>query len=510
MAGTPSLSKNVAYNVGGYAMSVAVVFLLTPVTLSSLGDARFGAWSLVNELIGYYGLLDLGLRGAITFFVARNLAKGQALDVKQTVASGFWALAACGFVAFLIAACLCLAFPYLFRSEGLDVPEAQLALLIMSALIGLSLPMSALTGALVGKQRFDITLRLEIVNRLLTAAATYLVLKAGGGLVELALTQAAGRVYYWISTFAACRKTFGTTFVRPSWFKADRVRDLTRYGSRNAIAGVALLVIYRVDIAVVAMFAGMAQVTYYSIGSMLVSYASSLCSSMTQAFTPRFAHLDASEATDKLRRLYLSAMRMIGLVVTALGAGMMVFGTDFIRLWLGPEYVRGAWTERSDVIMAILLAANLPRMLQSISWQLMYGIGKVRFLMWLNICEAILNLGLSLLLVHYYGPAGVAIGTLVPLLLSHLVAMPMYTSRVLGMPSWRLLRQGLAVPIVTGVAIALIAISLKHLVPPVSWATFSLDVLLTVALGGLLCFFAGLEPDERLKLSAMLAKSPPA
>ena len=123
-------------------------------------------------------------------------------------------------------------------------------------------------------------------------------------------------------------------------------------------------------------------------------------------------------------------VRAVGMVVTGIAAGILVFGKDFIRLWLGNPYVTGAWTTRSDIIMLILLAANLPRMLQSISWQLLFGMARMRFLMWLNICEAVANLGLSLLLVRYYGPAGVALGTLLPLLISHGIIMPVYTSRV--------------------------------------------------------------------------------
>ena len=122
------------------------------------------------------------------------------------------------------------------------------------------------------------------------------------------------------------------------------------------------------------------------------------------------------------------------MVVTGLVAGMLIFGKDFIRLWLGASYVSGPWTDRSDVIMIILVLANLPRMLQSISWQLLFAMARVRFLMWLNVCEAVANLSLSLLLVRRYGPAGVALGTLFPLLASHMLVMPVYISRTLKIP----------------------------------------------------------------------------
>jgi O-antigen/teichoic acid export membrane protein len=297
MSKPASLSKNIVFNVGGYLVSIIVAFLITPITIHSLGDARYGAWSLVYELIGYYGLLDLGLRGAVTYHVARYSARNQDEDLKQTIASAFWVLLACGAIAFLIGVGLTVAFPYLFQTVGLGLAEIQYALLIMSALIGLSLPMNAFTGGLVGKERFDITSGAEIVNRVLTAVVTYVVLKAGGGLVALALTQAAGRVLYWALTLVACKRIFGGVFVRPAWFKRDRVRDLISFGSRNAVGGIASLVIYRMDLTIVGMFSGISQVTFYTVGSMMISYAWTLCSSITFAFTPPERHYGAATPT---------------------------------------------------------------------------------------------------------------------------------------------------------------------------------------------------------------------
>jgi hypothetical protein len=79
-------------NVSGYIISVVASFLITPITIHTLGDARYGAWSLVAELIGYYGLLDLGIRGAVTYYVARYSARNQGEDVKEIVSSAFWFL----------------------------------------------------------------------------------------------------------------------------------------------------------------------------------------------------------------------------------------------------------------------------------------------------------------------------------------------------------------------------------------------------------------------------------
>ena len=508
MSKTTSLSRNIFSNVGGYIVSVIVAFLIAPITIHTLGDTRYGAWTLVSELIGYYGLLDLGIRGAVTYHVARHSALNQQKEMKEILSSAIWFLSACGLLALLIGFGLTAGFPYLFKTNGLDLVEVQQALLIMTCLIAFSLPMNSLAGGLVGKQRFDIVAGVETINRILTAILTYIVLKLGGGLVAIALVQVAGRIISWGITLVACRKILGGIFARPKWFRWERVRELAGYGFRNTIGQVALLVIYRMDLVVVGMFAGIDKVVFYSIAGTLVSYASSLCSNITYVFTPRFTQLESSDSSEELQKLYFFGMRTTGMVVTILVSGLLVFGKDFIELWLGASYVTGPWTDRSDVIMTVLILANLPRMLQSISWQRLYGTGRVRFLMWLNVFEAMANLGLSIILVRYYGPLGVALGTFFPLMISHILVMPIYSCSVFKISLWQFLQKGFVVPAVAGLLMTAISITCVHLSPPHTWLLFFFDVLVAVILGGLVCIFIGLSSEERREQMKRLRRHP--
>ncbi len=50
--------------------NAAVGFLLTPYVLHRLGDEAFGVWVLITNLVGYYGLVDAGVRSAILRYVS--------------------------------------------------------------------------------------------------------------------------------------------------------------------------------------------------------------------------------------------------------------------------------------------------------------------------------------------------------------------------------------------------------------------------------------------------------
>ena len=117
--------------------------------------------------------------------------------------------------------------------------------------------------------------------------------------------------------------------------------------------------------------------------------------------------------------------------------------------------------------------------------------------MWLSVCEAIANLGLSLLLVRFYGPVGVALGTLSPMIVSQLLVMPVYTSRAFKIPIVQLFHKGLSIPLLIGALMAIIGTACVYFTPPNSWRIFFLETLVTITLGGVLCLVLGFSREER-------------
>jgi O-antigen/teichoic acid export membrane protein len=496
-----SLFKNIIFNVGGYAASILVTFLIAPFTIHTLGDARYGAWSLVGELVGYYGLLDLGIRGAVTYYVARHTSKDEHAYTKETIGTAFWILAASGAIVFLAGLVFVIIFPHVIKTGGLsNLTEVRAAFLIMSVLIAVSLPMSTFAAVLGGRQRFDLDTIAEVLTRIFTAIGVYVVLKAGHGLVALALVQCIARIGYWALTVILVRKVTGGVFVNPRWFSRERVRALTGYGGRNLVTNISQVIIRRLDLVVVGAFVGVASVTHYSIGSSLVSYAITFCSTVVFAFTPRFTELYARESHDQLEALYLSGIRMAGMLIAGLCAGILIFGRIFIHLWVGNAYVSGPWTERSDVVMAILVVSNLPRMLQSVSWQLLFASAKVKFLMWMNIWEAVANLCLSLVLVHWFELAGVALGTLVPMLVTQGIVMPLYISRTFQISIGRFVRKGLLMPLLAGLTVSASSLTVLFVLPPRTWHVFFPEALGVVLTGAIFFVAVGITGAERSNL----------
>ena len=58
-------ARNLAANWIGYGANLLIVFFMSPLVVHTLGDVRYGVWSLMMTMTGYLGLVEIGTRGGL-------------------------------------------------------------------------------------------------------------------------------------------------------------------------------------------------------------------------------------------------------------------------------------------------------------------------------------------------------------------------------------------------------------------------------------------------------------
>ncbi len=501
----PSLTRNALSNVGTPLIYLAIGLFLSPYLVHTLGNARYGAWSLVAEMLGYYNLLDFGMRTAVIYFAGHYAAKGEYERLRSAMCSAFWALAVIGVLLSLAGSAFALRFSGVFIKGQASTSEVVIAMSILSFAIGLGLPVDMFGSVLIGNRRLDLYNGTEAFGRILSSLAIYLFLRSGGGLIGMAIIQFAARFLTGALNYLLAGKITGGLPLGWRWFAWQELRSMAKLGYLNALLSLSVLVIMRTDLIVVGMFLGVKWVAFYSFGRMLVTQAAELSSSLSRAFAPQFIHAAARNEHAELNRLFLFGTRISATMAAMMAASLAAFGYCFLRLWVGPAYVSGDWTYRSDIVMAILLAAQLARWLQNVTWQLMITTRQHHFATPLSICEALVNLGLSILLVKRYGLAGVAIGTLIPMLISNLLSGA-YALRMLKIGVIEYFRKGIGSPLAAGIIAFVSARLLIAWWTPLSWRVFFTQTLLCAAFEAVLCaFLCFTQPERKMVTERVLA-----
>src|ERR1700733_5051547 len=166
------LMGGIAVNWMAFAISVIVSFFLSPFVVHHLGNVAYGVWVLANSSIAYMALLDLGMRGAVTHFVAKHQALREDLESSRavSVALAFRALISLAvvFTSLILA---------VFASKIFRIPSdmwtaAQWAIVITGFNLSFNLIVGVFAGVLTGLQRFELTSGIAITQTITGAVGT--------------------------------------------------------------------------------------------------------------------------------------------------------------------------------------------------------------------------------------------------------------------------------------------------------------------------------------------------
>jgi len=495
--------RNLFSSWAGYGVTLLVGFLLAPMIVHRLGNSGYGVWTLIVSLTGYCGLLDLGLRSALMRFVSRGMGQKDPARVNVTLSSAMALLGTAGVLAFVVTVAIHGSFAR-FNVDADLGPAARTALLICGLNISLVLPLTVFSVVLPSLERYDVTNAITICTALLRAALVVTVLKLGFGIVALSMiTLAVTGVEYGAHAILA-RKFFPQLRLSVAAISASTCRELFSFGLFRFIWIVANQLIFYTDSVVIGLYLNVGAITGYAIAASLVNYGRNIVSLATNTLLPATNRLDDRKDIEGLRALHILGTRMGSFIGLALCTGYIAFGDMFIRLWMGDKYASSA------VILRVLVLPQFASMSQYMSTLVLVGTGRHRFMAFLAITEAILNVFLSILLIPTMGVLGVAWGTAIPHAITAGLVIPYAATRAVGMPPRQLLTQAYVGPLLCTLPAGALSLLLVSLGGHPSWPRFvayaAVHCGVIGLLGYLFCLGAAQKESVRLALGRMVGR----
>lgn len=395
-------------------VKVVITFIMSPLIVRALGNYDYGVWEMVFAVVGYMGLLDLGLMPAIIRSVARYQALEDRSELQRIYSSS---------MAFLVPVGLCMAFlligvafftPDLIL-QGTD-PTRQKVYFIFFLIVAVQ-TFFTFTGTmfecfLEGFQQYNLRNYATIFMSVAGAVVLYPLLKNGGGLITIAAANAVGyTVKYAFYGVMLSRRRFGSFRFRWADVSSPTLKAMFSFGFNNLVYAVSLKISSVTDSLIIGTFLGPAVVTLYIIPYNFISQARTFIWALSRNFMPLFSELDALGEKETAQRLYFRASRfMVGLILP-LVIGIVLLGPPFLEHWMGREYA-----ENGRMVLYIIAAAYGVQWLNPLANRFLTGYGQHGIMAKLGIAGSLFNLVLSLILVHFLGKEGVALGTLLPVL----------------------------------------------------------------------------------------------
>ena len=429
------------WNVGAswfvHAASLVIGFFLMPFVIHKLGDGQYGVWVFINCVAGYAGLLYLGFGQTISRYVAKYSAAGEWQKLNEVSSLVFFVYVGGGLIALAGAGVLAALVPYFSIWKTHSILEIRLVILMLGLNVATGLIGSVFGGVLMGLRRFDLERGVSFTVDVTRLVLIVVFLQREWGLLAIA-------TIYWIVTLTenlgyvllAYRQLPELSISRRhlNW---EVFRECSSFSGFSFLSAIAQQLIYATDTIVIGVVLGEAAITPYFIALRLCQYLRHPLEKISDICMPTAGALQSQMQSGGLRDLLCKALGFTFLLSAGILIGASYFGAALIRTWMGPGY------EQTPALLTILLIGQVVALPVGVVRAILFGLGQVRLPALVYLAEAIVNLGLSLVLVHYIGVRGVAWGTSIPIIVFELgIILPVGLS-YLGIPLIRVLREAI-------------------------------------------------------------------
>jgi O-antigen/teichoic acid export membrane protein len=469
------IARNVLFNWVGIIANMAVGFFLSPFILHRLGNVAFGVWALAVSVVGYLGLLDLGMQNSVLRFVSQGHTKKDHLGASEAISAALWVRLQISGLAIVISAGIAAIFPYVFKITPDLVGDARKAILLIGATTAISMSVGVVGGVLSALNRYDLQNYVVLVQTAIRVVGVVTALRTGHGIVAIALCELVAVLVGNLLLVWVARRLYPELRIRLNKPKSETLRKIWSYSSYVFLTTVAVQLVYQTDNLIVGAFISTTAVTFYAIANQLCRYVTQVVGSMGNTFMPAASTYEAAGDTTGLLMLYKNGTRATLMVSLPVMTTLILRGPAFIGLWMGPQY-----SHSSGTVLILLSIPLLFAFANRTATAIAFGVEKHKTTSLWAIGEGVANLVLSVVLVRWYGIYGVAIGTMVPSLFAQLILWPGYISKLVGLNTVEVLWKIWAPMYLATIPFAAATYAVQVLFPARTLSIFILQVIATL------------------------------
>ena len=402
--------------------STLVQLLYTPFLISKLGQSEYGLYSLINSVIGYLTVLDLGFGNAIIVYTAKYRAQGKYEEEKKLHGMFRIIFRIIGLIAGLIGIILFLNVNRLFGStmNALELKEARIMMLILAFNLMITFNFSIYSSIITAYEKFTYQKIMAIINTLMKPLIMIPLLIIGYKAITMTVVITIVNVFILLSNYLFCINKLNIK-IKFIGFDIKLFKIILSYSIWIFLGVIVDKINWSVDQFVLGAVVGTIAVSIYSTASTLNTLFINLSTAISSVMLPKISKMVAKNAsTDELTDEFIKVGRIQYLIIFLMASGLVLFGKEFIITWVGKSF------ETSYYVALILILPLCIPLIQNLGLSIMQAKNKYRFRTISMAIMSIFNIILSIFLAKKYGPVGSAIGTAISLIIINIIVMNIY------------------------------------------------------------------------------------
>ena len=482
--------QNAKVSVFFHLVFIFVQFFARKLFLDHLGDEFIGLTSTLRSFLGFLNLAELGIGTAIGFSLYKPIFEKNYDEINKLINYFGFLYQRIGLIILGLSLILSGFFPWIFSDVqiSLGIVYYGFFAFLANSMLGyfynyhMFLLQADQKDYIVAKYTQSSTITKILLQCVLVfyfeSFFWWITLELASTLYySIALRRKIAREYPWLEIPL---NSTGLTFRKyPELFRKIKQISVHKFGAFVS-AGTDNIVIFA--------FVSVESVAFYGNYYLIINNFYSLLNRLFAGTNASVGNLVAEQNKEQINRVFWELMALRFFIASISTIGIFLLIEPFIELWLGSRYI----LEKSTLIF---FSVNffLQQVRQAVDVFIQaYGLYDDT---WAPVTQSVINLAVSLVLVHYYGITGVLVGTFVSMIVIVMIWRPYYIySRGFKRPIREYITGFLslmvAVVLTYGIMQAIVrAIYDKPLDSYLDWGLFALQIVgLTALISALFLF----------------------
>ena len=471
-------------------VGIAAGFLFTPICTAKLGQSEYGVYTLVFSMVSYLGIFDLGLGSALIRYSSRLRAQGE--DPRNLYGLFLRVYLVIGALVLALGLVVCANLNRFFsaRMTPAEIELLGSMFLLMLVNTALSFPANVFSSVIQAHEEFVFYRLINIANSLLTPVVGALFLFMGHGALRLIQINVLFSLAMYAANVLFCFKKLHIHFGF-SGFPRAFYQEIFTFSVFLFIDLLVAQIYDGTDQIILARVCGSAAVAVYGVGVKFELYYQYLSASIANIYLPHISALATQEnGRQEMSRIFQRVGRFQFMMLSFVLSGFIVFGREFMNLWVGPDY------GDAYLIALLIMVPTLFTQAQTIGLSILQALNKHRVRSMMFLVIALFNIAISIPLARRFGGIGAALGTCIGYCLGQILFMNWYYYKKIGLDipgCWKMFGSLLLryVPVIA------IFAAVDVLLPGGSWLHLLGKILLAVLAVLPYYYAAVLNPSEK-------------
>jgi O-antigen/teichoic acid export membrane protein len=417
-------------NIGG--------ILVTPYIIRSLGNSEYGLYTLIGAFVGYLSILDLGLNNAIIRYVAQYKSQNDKKGQENFLATSLIIYAVIGVIIG------CSGLVMYFNVENLfgnslsikELEKAKIMLLILVGNIAITLPGGAFIGICNGHEHFIFPRVLSIFKYVLRTILIIVILLNGADAIGIVILDTLMNLLFILAAIYYVFKVLKVK-IKLHQFELPFIKEIFGYSIWIFVFGLVYQFQWRTGQIILGITTNTSTVAVYGVGVLLGVYFTNFGNVINGLILPKAVKTIYNKASPKiLTREMVRISRVSLILLIYIYGAFLLFGQDFIYLWVGESY------EASWFVAILIMTAYILPISQGYAHAILEAKKMMRFKALIFLVFSVTGITMGGVLSKSFGVDGMIYGLFTCLIVLQVVLTIFYHKRA-GVDMWVYLKEAL-------------------------------------------------------------------